>query len=368
MINEIISSIGILPSIAHVISQYSPIDIQIIINSYFSIFKKQNDIIRFDAFIHSNHALLIAVCDAQKTEIIRIPNYQLSAECTIVNEENNEWINQIVFNQEIQDRTIIHEHFDTLSIAQRFLFPNGKMIQNDGDNHIIDVWQHNTAANAHHFVSRRLSNNFAEILKVSRNKTERLFHFVFPDTYIVNRPCCFIVDGHQCAFLVYHTYSFENNDCSLGLRCCHVDGEVYDIEIPLCVLNETYSKTLSVDKIYIMAINQKYCFHHRQSGKYLLFMDLTYRLRNLSGKKRNAMKFISSVFVWQFEVDWKEKSAQNIAVSGIKIDMSLSGISRYRLVCFDDENGAMLIHERDTSNFMMKRLSDVIQEWKYYLH
>ena len=96
-------------------------------------------------------------------------------------------------------------------------------------------------------------------------------------------------------------------------------------------------------------------------------MDLTYRLRNLSGKKSNAMKFISSVFMWQFQVDWNKKKIQNIAVSGVKINMSLSGIGQYKLMCFDKENGAMLIHEKNTPNFVIKRLSDVIQEWKYYL-
>lgn len=356
---------GILPLIAHVISLYSPIDIKVGLDpDETAIFHNsgQTNVLRYDALILSNHEMLIAVCRAQTTEIIRLPNYQSSAKCTIVDEEHNIWRNQI---DTFVAGNIIMEQHDSMAISQLFL--NKKVMKSGNNFRIIDVWQQNELNNDCHYVLRHLSNNFGEILKISKEKPKRLYHFVLPDTYILSKPCCFLVNNQNLAFLIYHTFNSENGECSLGLRCCHDNGEVNDIEIPLCVLNETYSKTLNEKDLYIMNIHQKYCFYHKQSGKYLLFMDLTYRLRNLSGKKSNAMKFISSVFMWQFQVDWNKKKIQNIAVSGVKINMSLSGIGQYKLMCFDEENGAMLIHEKNTPNFVIKRLSDVIQEWKYYL-
>ena len=61
------------------------------------------------------------------------------------------------------------------------------------------------------------------------------------------------------------------------------------------------------------------------------------------------------------------KKIRDIAISAVKIDLSQSGMGKYQLVCFDDENGSILIHEKHSSNFIVQRLSDVVKEWKYYL-
>ena len=239
----------------------------------------------------------------------------------------------------------------------------------DSEHPIIDFWvqSQNTSKTMHYILKRSLINSFADILQINNdenNSIKLLHHFVLPDTYIVDKHCCFVLN--DVAFLIYHWYDFRSNSCKLGLRYCSND-EVNDIEIPFHLLNDTYSETLSVDKVYIMNIAQKYAFYHKSSDQYLLFMDLTYRFNDLCGKNRNSMSFKSSVFMWQFQIDWDLKKIKDIAISAVKIDISLSGTGKYCLVCFDDDNGSILIHEKLTSNFVIKRLSDVVKEWKYYL-
>eukprot|EP01084_Bolivina_argentea_P284916 488440_1 len=377
---------GILPLISQIIALYCPNDIIIKTKSILS----KESIVRIKGYIDpTTHDIILIFSDIRKSEIIAIPNYQISSECI----EKDIWTNQINYDYNLYDRFTILNKSEITSTSLTILATkktiahmtkiNGKLTRNSNlnkiygtssENPIVDLWVQLNHKNTHFILKRALNSSYAEILELkmsdsSHTITNKLYRFVLSDDLIVNQHCCYVLNDMSIC-LIYHKYDFLTSSCKLALRCCSGNNTVFDIEIPFHLLNDTYSKTLSVDKVYIMNIAEKYFFYHKAADQYVLFMDLTYRfddfLNNDNGST-NSMQFKSSVFMWQFQIDWTNKKIKNIAIAAVKIDLSLSGICKYRFICFDEENGSVLLHEKHTLNFIIKRLADIIQKWHYYL-